>query len=139
VVSFFRREVEHFSTLVNHVFVFVESVRSFVAHYTSLVSSLLRNQLGSLGEHHSLSENFYLLSLTALNNMGHAAAPATPLNDKDYALMKSVVEFLTRSSFLFFSHVRGLETIEVFEERLNVEAEIQKSIETFTTFSSMSE
>lgn len=92
-----------------------------------------------MGEHHSITENLYLLALTALNNMGHAAAPATALGEKDYALMKSVVEFLTRSSFLFFSHIRGLETIEVFEERLNVEAEIQKSIETFTTFSSTTE
>lgn len=92
-----------------------------------------------MGEHHSLTENLYLLSLTAVNNMGHAAAPVTALGEKDYALMKSIVDFLTRSSFLFFSHVRGLETIEVFEERLNVEAEIQKSIETFTALSSTTE
>jgi ABC-type transport system involved in cytochrome bd biosynthesis fused ATPase/permease subunit len=63
----------------------------------------------------------------------------TVLGDKDHSLMKSAVEFLTRSSSLFFSYVRGLETIDVFEEKLNVEAEIQKSIETFTTFTSTTE
>lgn len=109
--------------------IFVESVRAFVGHYTSLTISFIYKQLVNIWENHLTRDN-----VTQIFAHAHGGGYAT-FGEKDIALMKAVYEFGARSSFILFYYARGIQFAEFRNEWLDVYAEVKKGTETFANFS----
>jgi hypothetical protein len=119
VTDFFYNEMAHLNILVNHLLVFVESVRDFATHYISVIASFIHKQL--------LNIWVYLIASGSLHEMLMAVGSVPTFNEKDAELMRAIYTSVARSCLVLYYYARDRQIVTIFNESVDTFAEVNKA------------